>query len=368
LLLVRALSIGGCERDLTKMAIALDRSRFEPHVACFQLDGPRYPELKAAGIPVTALPVRSFASLSAIAGARAMGRYIRSHGIRVVHCFDVPTDLFAAPVARLYRVPVVLTSQLSYRDLYPRSLRPLLRFTDRISDQVVVNSEALKRHMIHDEHAAPDSVVVCHNGVDTTVFHGRNRMRVSEVRNASLVIGAVCVLRAEKRLDLVLESFARVRHCRPGMKLMIVGSGDRLPDLEALRDRLGIGSDCIFIPAQEQVADWMRSIDVFIMSSESESFPNALLEAMACECCVIGSRVGGIPELVTDGVNGLLFASRDLDSLTEKLALVINNEGLRKELTTAAGNTARETFSMHSAARRTEALYTRLLARRGIIP
>jgi len=363
LLLVRALSIGGCERDLTKMAIALDRSRFEPHVACFQLEGPRYPELKAAGIPVTALPVSSFASFSAIAGGRVMGSYLRRHRIQVVHCFDVPTDLFAAPVARLYRVPVVLTSQLSYRDLYPRFLRPLLRFTDRISDRVIVNSEALKRHMIQDEHASPASVVVCHNGVDTEIFHGRDRARVPEVAGAPLVIGAVCVLRAEKRLDLLLESFARVRHRLPGMKLLIVGSGDRLPDLMALRNRLGIAADCVFIPAQDNVAAWMRSMDIFVMSSESESFPNALLEAMACECCVIGSRVGGIPELIADGVNGLLFPSGDVGSLTEKLELAIDNPTLRQEFSMAAGHTARTTFSMEIAARRTEALYTTLLSR-----
>ena len=295
-----------------------------------------------------------------------MGRYIRRHGIQVVHCFDVPTDLFAAPVARLYRVPVVLTCQLSYRDLYPGFLRPMLRFTDRIADRVVVNSEALKTHMVKDEHASPDRVVVCHNGVDTSIFHGRNRTRVSQVADASLVVGAVCVLRAEKRLDLLMESFARVRHCRPGMKLLIVGSGDQLPQLEALRDRLGIGADCILIPAQENVAEWMRSMDIFVMSSESESFPNALLESMACECCVIGSRVGGIPELIEDGVNGLLFPSGDLNSLSSQLELVINDPALRQKLSLAAGRTAREEFSMEIAARRTEALYTDLLARRGI--
>jgi glycosyltransferase involved in cell wall biosynthesis len=362
--MVRALSIGGCERDLTKMAIALDRSRFAPHVACFQLDGPRYPELKAANIPMTALPVHSFLSPSAIEGARVMGRYIRDHGIRIVHCFDIPADLFGAPVARLYRVPVVLTCQLSFRYMYPQYKRHLLRITDRLSDRIVVNSEAVKRHLVQDVHVAGDSIVVCYNGVDTAIFHGRNRTRVSEVADASLVIGSVCVLRTEKRLDLLLQSFARVRHRRPGMKLMIVGSGDQLPDLEALRDRLGIGSDCIFVPAQDNVDAWMRSMDIFVIPSESESFPNALLEAMACECCVIGSRVGGIPELIADGVNGLLFPSGDAAGLTEKLESVIDDETLRQELSMAAGHTASETFSMDIAARRTEALYTDLLAKK----
>jgi glycosyltransferase involved in cell wall biosynthesis len=150
------------------------------------------------------------------------------------------------------------------------------------------------------------------------------------------------------------------------MKLLLVGSGDQLPSLEILRDQLGIAADCVFIPAQDNVADWMRSIDVFVMSSYSEGFPNALLEAMACECCVIGSRVGGIPELVDDGVTGLLFTSGDVNSLTAKLEMVIHDEDLRERFRTEAGRSARETFSMEIAARRTEALYSDLLARRGI--
>jgi glycosyltransferase involved in cell wall biosynthesis len=266
----------------------------------------------------------------------------------------------------LFGVPVVLTCQLSFRYMYPRLYGPLLRITDRLSDKTVVNSEAIKRHLVQDEHVAGESIVVCYNGVDTRIFHGRERRRVAPVAGASLVIGAVCVLRSEKRLDLLLEAFARVRHLRPGMKLLLVGSGDQLPSLEILRDQLGIAADCVFIPAQDNVADWMRSIDVFVMSSYSEGFPNALLEAMACECCVIGSRVGGIPELVDDGVTGLLFTSGDVNSLTAKLEMVIHDEDLRERFRTEAGRSARETFSMEIAARRTEALYSDLLARRGI--
>src|SRR5947209_14554437 len=96
LLMVRGLTIGGCERDLTKIALALDRARFDPHVACFRPEGPRYEELKAAGVPILALPVRSFANYSVVEGARELARYMRSHKIRLIHALDVPTTVFAA--------------------------------------------------------------------------------------------------------------------------------------------------------------------------------------------------------------------------------------------------------------------------------
>src|ERR1700724_1793316 len=99
--MVRALSTGGCERDLAKMALALNRSKYEPHVACLLPEGPRRAELVAAGIPILHLPVKSFTSWSAVRGAWKMWRYVRRHRIQVMHAFDVPTDLFGAPVAKL---------------------------------------------------------------------------------------------------------------------------------------------------------------------------------------------------------------------------------------------------------------------------
>jgi glycosyltransferase involved in cell wall biosynthesis len=111
----------------------------------------------------------------------------------------------------------------------------------------------------------------------------------------------------------------------------------------------------------------MRALDIYVMSSETESFPNALLEAMACGCAVIGSRVGGIPELITDGVSGLLFESKNVEDLAAALGKLICDPALRKRFAAQAAAFARDTFSMEVNARRNESLYRSLLARKGII-
>src|SRR5687768_13905333 len=87
LLLVRELGIGGCERDMTKIAIGLDRRRFEVHVAAFHTKGLRTGELEAAGIPILHLPVTSFRSWSVVTAAQSMRAYIRQYGIQVVHAY-----------------------------------------------------------------------------------------------------------------------------------------------------------------------------------------------------------------------------------------------------------------------------------------
>src|SRR5215469_4165492 len=88
LLFVRELNHGGIERDVAKLAMWLDRSRFEPHVACYSPTGLRYEDLRAAGVPILPLPVSSVASRSALSAAFPLRRYIALHQIRIVHAWD----------------------------------------------------------------------------------------------------------------------------------------------------------------------------------------------------------------------------------------------------------------------------------------
>jgi glycosyltransferase involved in cell wall biosynthesis len=283
----------------------------------------------------------------------------------VIHAFDVPTDLFATPIGWLLRVPGLITCQLSYRHMYSSWQRKMLRITDRLTDCIVVNSEAVKRDLMDTERIAAARITVSYNGVDPASFHalpGNERRRKPCVAGASVVVGTVCVLRNEKRLDLLLRAFASVRHLRPGMRLLIVGSGAMQREIEELREQLGLGEDCVMVPAQDEVASWLWSMDIFVISSDTESFPNSLLEAMACGCCVVGSEVGGIPEMITDGSTGLLFRSGDSGALEQGLAQIITDEALRERLARAGQAASHERFSMSAAARRTEALYDRLLS------
>jgi len=363
LLCVRELGIGGIERDLAKIARRIDRKRFEPHVCVFYPGGIRLPELEAAGIPVFHLPVRSFLSRALPSHARLLGRYLADRQIQLIHCFDVATEILVIPLGRWYGVPVLIKSQLWYRDMVPRRYRSLLSITDRLADAIVVNSDAI-RHELTDRYRIPAGrVYLSYNGVEPEVFSpDPNRPALGPER--PLTIGAACALRPEKRLDLLLEAFARVRSCRPGLRLSIVGSGAMRERLEEQRQRLGIVEDSHFEPMTNDVTGWMRQMDIFVLCSASESFPNALLEAMACGCCVVGSRVGGVPELIRDGQNGLLFEPGNIDDLVAKLSLVLDREDLRHTCGAEAVRTAHEDFPMDAAIRRTEEIYDSLLADR----
>ncbi len=350
LLMVREMGQGGCERDLAKLAKAIDRSKFTPHVGCFIAQGVRFPDILALGVPTVEFPVHSFQSMSAVHGVRLMSRYLKEHQIKVVHCFDGPTVTFGVPVSYFNRIPAIVSAQLGKRELYSKVHHRLVRATDRLADVVVANSRAIQQYLIDQEHVPADRTYLCYNGVDTEFFNpsAAAEPKPPYLANAPLVIGTICALRLEKRVELLIQAFAKVRHLLPGMKLLIVGSGAELPKLQALHRELNLGDDCIFEPAKTEVVPWLRNLDIFVISSETESFPNGLLEAMACGCASIGSRVGGIPELITEGVSGLLFESMNADDLAAKLAQLIQDPALRHRLSQQGAIETREKFFARS--------------------
>jgi glycosyltransferase involved in cell wall biosynthesis len=353
LLLARELDLGGSERQITEIAKTLDRSRFEPHVGCFRPQGIRHAELVAEGVPIVHFPVDSFVSSRALREAWRLRSYIRHHRIRLVHTFDYPLTLFAVPVARLATRAGVVSSQRSNRSLIPPKYRRLIRITDRLAHRVVVNCEYVERHLEHDEGVARKRIRLCYNGVDLEEFQPPETPR-----DALTQIGVVCALRPEKDLGTLIEAFARIR--RPGLRLLIVGSGSMLNALQLQAQACGLAGDCTFVPATTQVAEWLRAIDIFVLPSRSEALSNSLLEAMACGCCPVASRVGGNPELVYHGENGMLFEAGEVDQLSKVLETLVDLRVLRQQLAQRARSTAQQ-FSIARSARRMEEIYAELI-------
>ena len=363
MLMARQLGLGGTERQLCEIAKALDPSRFEAHVGCFHAHGMRADELRAAGIPILDLPIRSYLRPHALLGAVRMGRYLRQKRIQIVHTFDVPLNQFGVPVARAFGVPVVLSSQRAHRQLISALNLHFLRLTDQMVDGIVVNSLALRRQLIEDERVPPALIHLCYNAIDTCRFQPGPRCRPAPLAGAALVVGVICAFRPEKDLPTLLEAFHLVRGVRPGLKLLLVGSGSCLELLRAQSRRLALGEDCHFEPATADVPPWLRAIDIFVLPSISEALSNSLIEAMACGCCAVASRVGGNPELVDHERTGLLFRPGDASGLAAALRRLIENDGLRETLASAGSAQIHRSFSLHASAQRMQEIYSALLER-----
>lgn len=358
--MVRELGLGGSERQMSVLARSIHQAGFEAHVGCFRPDGIRRKELDDAGVPVVSFPVRSFKSSSTVLAGRELHRYVKRHGIHLVHSFDPPTCLFAIPAMWVYRSAIPVSSQRSHRDLIPASMRPFIRITDKLAAAVVVNSRQLSEHLIADEHVPAAKVRLCYNGLDTETFQPPvHRARPESLAGASIVMGVCCGLRPEKDIGTLLRAFAQIRH--PGVKLVIVGNGPCRDSWQQLSVELGIAGQVLFVPETATVLPWLQAIDIFVLPSTSEALSNALMEAMACGCTVVSSRVGGNPELVEDNVTGLLFQPRDVEGLAACLHRLLESPPLRMRLGQAGADLMRREFSTQVAARRMGAIYDELL-------
>ena len=359
--MVREPHYGGCERDMARLALHMDRTRFTPHVGCFRPEGLQRPALEAAGVPIVQFDVPSFKSWNAVRAVGALGEYVKKHKIAVVHPFDVPTDIWAVPAARWVGVPLIVSSQLSYRslDFYPPSHLRVLRMGDRWADHWMVNSRAVQEHMTRDEGLPAERISVHYNGVDTTLFYPGERGA-----DGPVTIGTVSVFRPEKKMEWLMAAFAKMRE---PARLVLVGDGPERERLQRLAGELGLGPErCRFEPATNEAWKWFRSFDIFCLTSSNESFPNSLLEAMACGCAVAGSDVGGVPELIDDGVNGLLFRPGDVETLAGHLDQLARDRAGRERMSAAAAAKAAE-YTVAKYCRGIEIVYTTNLTRKGFL-
>ena len=355
-----SLDLGGSERQLTEVARSLDPEYFEVHVGCQVAKGIRIPELKSARIPVVEFPMSSYASIGGIRSALALRSYIRTHGIDLVHAFDVPMDIFAVPVARVSGCPAVLSSQRAHRSLTTGARLTALRALDRLTDGIVVNCEFIRQHLVRDENVSPEKIHLCFNGLDPHHFRPQPRDRCGS--DGTLTIGTVAGLRPEKNIPLLLRAFARLRAERSDTRLLVVGGGPCESDVRKLAQELELGPDFRLAPPAQDVTCWMHRIDIFVLPSKTEAFSNSIMEAMACGCAVAASKVGGNPELTgLSEERGLLFESDDEIGLYQVLQRLVADASLRTTLASQASHYVRTRLSIETSVRRMAGIYSAVL-------
>jgi L-malate glycosyltransferase len=358
-----SLGQGGGERQLALTALNMDRSRFEPHVG-FAEGGFWVDRLKAAGIPFFVMGPRSLLSPSAIRESRRLREYIIKNGIQIVQTFDYTMNVLGIPAARSVPGVAVISNLRCHSSLIPAKFRWLSKTLFTASAGIVVNSEALRHHLTKDYSIPIKKIFTCYNGIDTNTFHPGIRPAIAGLEAASVVIGTICVLRPEKNLGLLLEAFELVSRHKSDLRLLITGSGPEESSIRALAARLNVSDRCVFRPFTPDVAGILPAIDVFVLPSINEGLSNALMEAMACGCCVVASRVGGNPELVSNEQTGLLFPSGDREALAEQLSRVVAEPDFRRRLGSAAVERMRKDFSLSRAIEQMQEIYDTILARR----
>jgi N-acetyl-alpha-D-glucosaminyl L-malate synthase BshA len=235
---------------------------------------------------------------------------------------------------------------------------PAIRHALMSSDAVTAVSAWL-RDETHRLLTIDRSIDVIHNFFEAkTPQRSREEVRRELGLRDEAMIVHLSNLRPVKRIDLLLDTVARVRP-REGFKLVILAGGDFAPFIEHVR-RLGIGDRVLVRENVFEVEDYLQAADLGLFTSESESFCLSLLEAMSFACPSVSTAVGGIPEVVTSGEHGLLVPAGDDEGLARGVESLLQDSALRLRLGRAARQRAREKFSAETIVPRYEALYRRV--------
>jgi len=231
------------------------------------------------------------------------------------------------------RLPVVTTLHGTDITLVgaDRSYLPITRYGIEQSDGVTAISNYLKEATRETFHF--DDIEVIPNFV---CQYDYRRQPVTSLRETlspqgQLLLAHVSNFRPVKRPVDCVEIFARVLKKGINARLVMVGDGSERTNAEHRARCLGIYDQCSFVGKQPRIVDYLSVSDVLLLPSEQESFGLAALEAMACEVPVIASRVGGIPEVVTDGENGFLSEVGNVDKMAEDAVRLLTNAELRKQ-------------------------------------
>jgi glycosyltransferase involved in cell wall biosynthesis len=373
---ISRLGIAGTERQFMNLGRSLDPGRFELHFACFQRWGQFLDEVAALRIPLAEYNIKSLYHPKILKEQMRFAGYLKRHRIHIVHAYGFYPNVFTIPAAWLAGAPVIVAS---IRDTggYETPTKSLVqKFVCRLADHIVVNAEAIRQGLLAEGYD-PEKVTVIRNGIDlslfTTTTRGNGLREQLGLPQRAPLIAVLARLHPFKGIEHFLEAAAIVAGRFQDARFLIVGEGQIIVngqvedsaykrELERHALRLGLGGRVVFTGFRLDVPELLSEVAVSVLPCvSSEGLSNSLLESMAAGVPVVATRVGGNPEVVEEGVTGLLVPPRDPQALASGICRLLENPELGSRFGRAGRQRVTQHFSLERMVRETETLYLQLI-------
>jgi glycosyltransferase involved in cell wall biosynthesis len=292
---------------------------------------------------------------------RPLVSFLREQSTQVLHAHMVGSNAWGTVLGRLAGVPVIV----SHEHTWSYEGRPLRRLVDRHliargSDAFVAVSAEDRRKMIEVEGIDPADIAVVPNGIpDLPAPSGRDvraDLGLPPDRPLALALGR---LDRQKGFDVLIESAGRM----PDVTVVIAGEGDERGSLEALARRHGVDDRVVLPGFRSDVPDLVAAADVAVFPSRFEGSPLSVIECMASGAAIVATRVGGVPELLDDGVHGILVPPEDRAALAGAVMRLVGDEERRAKLGAGARERQRAEFGIDAMLDRLLELYGTLWRR-----
>jgi len=359
--LLVSLPVGGAEDVVATVVQGLDPERFSVTAACIGSLGPVGEELAAEGHQVISLglDLNRTSFWRVVAAVRRLLMDTRPH---ILHTHLYHPNLYgrlAALGLGLRGVVAEVHNVYTRRKFHRRLWNWLLA---RASDYVLVVSPQVWDDVRRYDWISPSRLRLLPNGVNLAALEtpwSREEAK-SRLGVQGFCIGAVGRLEEQKGQTFLLAALPELRQEIPDLTVLLAGEGRQEEALRRQVAALGLEDVVHLLGTRRDMALIYRALDLFILPSLWEGLPLALLQAMGAALPVVATRVGGVPEVIQDGVNGLLVSTGDSSALAAAILEAYRQAGLRQRLGAAAQLTVQESYSQETMLRRLESLYLEL--------
>jgi glycosyltransferase involved in cell wall biosynthesis len=354
---IDSLGHGGAEKLTLEILKRLDKSQFDVRVCVLQerSGNPIEKELNRIQIPVDRVHIPY---LSHPANLFKLFRYIRLQRPDVIHTQLQFADLLGNIVAAMLKIPSFSTLH-TIEDLSPQDGKAYWRekltwiCLDIFCENIIAVSENARLFYSKKWGVSDKKIITVYNGIDLSTFNLLSEKEKLEKRKSlnlpseAIVFTTVAVLREPKGIQYMLNALPEIIKRFQNFCYLIVGDGEYAQPLKNLSNSLGLENHVIFTGQRSDINDILSSSDAFVLPSLTEALPTVLIEAMASQKAIIASNVGGIPEMVADGVSGFIVPPADVESLTYACIKLMQNQELREEMGRRGYQIAKEKFDIN---------------------
>ncbi len=353
---------GGAQESYTGLLLRLDRSRYEVRALSLTA-GSAVQRLRGLGVNVDVLD----ATDDEVA-VRDLTAWLRREEIDLVHAHMYRAEVIGTRAAVAAGVPVIMATVHSSRVRSAEDIALLASLTPSM-DRLIVPSDSIRRKVAAEGRDGARFAIIP-NGVDLSRFATPTQCafrREFDVPRGAPLLGVVARLEPEKGHRHLLDAMPAVLAAAPDAWLAVVGEGSQDEPLRQQAAALGIAHRVVFTGRREDVAALTADLTITVLPSVREAQGISILEAMARRVPVGAWAVGGIPEVITSGVDGILVPPADPAALAAAVIGLLNDPQLRKRIGDAGYATVRDRFSIDAQVRRIEVVYGEELARAGVL-
>jgi len=353
------LALGGLQQVIVNLCKTINRDLFEPQVLCLRALGDYTGDIQRLGIPVRLLPQKKHGS--DYCAFVKVAKILKKERIDVIHTHNTQPFMDGTIGGILAGVKTMVHTDHA-RD-FPDKRRYMFAewFLSHFVSKVVAVSEHTGRNLMRYENISPKKIMVIPNGIDGSAYSisldkQNKRKELSIIKNGP-IIGIGVRLCEQKGITYLLNSMPQILKSFPDCALVIAGSGPLELELKKECKELGIQSDVFFIGMRLDIPELLKLFDVYVLPSLWEGLPMVLLEAMAAECPIAATDVGGVSSVIKSGETGLLVKPKDPPAITAAIIQLLTDTSLRKKIILNALNLFRSRFEARRMTEEYEKLY-----------